>query len=64
MADDEGNSFTLPQAIRLVTKTRPARSTFTIAVRLPKANGQTVLAHRKGEHVHIDHVWRQGKRVF
>ena len=23
-----------------------------------------VLAHRKGEHVHIDHVWRQGKRVF
>ncbi len=41
VADDEGNSFTLPQAIRLVTKTRPARSTFTIAVRLPKANGQT-----------------------
>jgi alpha-D-ribose 1-methylphosphonate 5-triphosphate diphosphatase len=23
-----------------------------------------VLAHRKGEHIHIDHVWRQGKRVF
>ena len=23
-----------------------------------------VLAHRRGEHVHIDHVWRQGKRVF
>jgi alpha-D-ribose 1-methylphosphonate 5-triphosphate diphosphatase len=20
-----------------------------------------VLAHRKGEHIHIDHVWRQGK---
>ena len=23
-----------------------------------------VLAHRKGTHIHIDHVWRQGKRVF
>jgi alpha-D-ribose 1-methylphosphonate 5-triphosphate diphosphatase len=23
-----------------------------------------VLAHRRGEHIHIDHVWRQGKRVF
>ena len=23
-----------------------------------------VLAHRKGDHIHIDHVWRQGKRVF
>ncbi|CDK44411.1 Metal-dependent hydrolase involved in phosphonate metabolism [Escherichia coli IS1] len=23
-----------------------------------------VLAHRKGNHIHIDHVWRQGKRVF
>ncbi|WP_252392190.1 hypothetical protein, partial [Escherichia coli] len=21
-------------------------------------------AHRKGNHIHIDHVWRQGKRVF
>lgn len=23
-----------------------------------------VLAHRQGNHIHIDHVWRQGKRVF
>ena len=23
-----------------------------------------VLAHRKGGNIHIDHVWRQGKRVF
>ncbi|HFG0984138.1 TPA: hypothetical protein ACGE1F_004832, partial [Klebsiella pneumoniae] len=23
-----------------------------------------VLAHRRGEHIQIDHVWRQGKRVF
>ncbi|HHU7063970.1 TPA: hypothetical protein ACUKYL_005137, partial [Escherichia coli] len=22
------------------------------------------LAHRKDNHIHIDHVWRQGKRVF
>ncbi|MCP6024882.1 hypothetical protein NL375_27035, partial [Klebsiella pneumoniae] len=21
-------------------------------------------AHRKDNHIHIDHVWRQGKRVF
>ncbi len=23
-----------------------------------------VLAHRQGDRIHIDHVWRQVKRVF
>ena len=40
VADDEENRFTLPQAIRPVTKTRPPHSIFRIAVRLPKENGQ------------------------
>ncbi len=65
VADDEGNSFTLPQAIRLVTK-NPA-SALNLHDRGEIAEGKRadlVLAHRKGEHVHIDHVWRQGKRVF
>lgn len=65
VADDEGNSFTLPQAIRLVTK-NPA-SALNLHDRGEIAEGKRadlVLAHRKGKHVHIDHVWRQGKRVF
>ncbi|MDU4360184.1 MAG: alpha-D-ribose 1-methylphosphonate 5-triphosphate diphosphatase [Enterobacter hormaechei] len=65
VADDENNSFTLPQAIRLVTK-NPA-SALNLHDRGEIAEGKRadlVLAHRKGEHIHIDHVWRQGKRVF
>ena len=65
VADDEGNRFTLPQAIRLVTK-NPA-SALNLQDRGEIAEGKRadlVLAHRKGEHIHIDHVWRQGKRVF
>ncbi|MDU7100096.1 MAG: alpha-D-ribose 1-methylphosphonate 5-triphosphate diphosphatase, partial [Enterobacter sp.] len=65
VADDEGNRFTLPQAIRLVTK-NPA-SALNLQDRGEIAEGKRadlVLAHRRGEHVHIDHVWRQGKRVF
>lgn len=65
VADDEGNGFTLPQAIRLVTGNPAA------ALRLHDrgviAEGKRadlLLAHRRGEHIHIDHVWRQGKRVF
>lgn len=62
VADDENNSFTLPQAIRLVTK-NPA-SALNLHDRGEIAEGKRadlVLAHRKGEHIHIDHVWRQGK---
>ncbi|MEX0530059.1 alpha-D-ribose 1-methylphosphonate 5-triphosphate diphosphatase [Raoultella terrigena] len=65
IADDDGNRYTLPQAIRLVSK-NPAQA-LGLGDRGAIAEGKRadlVLAHRRGEHVHIDHVWRQGKRVF
>ena len=65
IADDEGNAFTLAQAIRLVSK-NPAQA-LGLHDRGAIAEGKRadlVLAHRRGEHIHIDRVWRQGKRVF
>ncbi|CAH6176130.1 alpha-D-ribose 1-methylphosphonate 5-triphosphate diphosphatase [Citrobacter koseri] len=65
VADDEANTFTLPQAMHLVTR-NPARA-LNLDDRGIIAEGRRadlVLAHRKGDHIHIDHVWRQGKRVF
>ncbi|MDK9841589.1 alpha-D-ribose 1-methylphosphonate 5-triphosphate diphosphatase [Klebsiella michiganensis] len=65
IADDEGNAFTLAQAIRLVSK-NPAQA-LGLHDRGAIAEGKRadlVLARRHGEHIHIDHVWRQGKRVF
>lgn len=65
IADGDSNRFTLPQAIRLVSK-NPAQA-LGLGDRGAIAEGKRadlVLAHRRGEHVHIDHVWRQGKRVF
>ena len=65
IADDEGNAFTLAQAIRLVSK-NPAQA-LGLHDRGTIAEGKRadlVLARRHGEHIHIDHVWRQGKRVF
>jgi alpha-D-ribose 1-methylphosphonate 5-triphosphate diphosphatase len=65
IADDHDNAFSLPQAIRLVSK-NPAQA-LGLGDRGVIAEGKRadmVLAHRRGEHVHIDHVWRQGKRVF
>ncbi len=65
IADDEGNAFTLAQAIRLVSK-KPAQA-LGLHDRGAIAEGKRadlVLARRHGEHIHIDHVWRQGKRVF
>ncbi|ADO50307.1 alpha-D-ribose 1-methylphosphonate 5-triphosphate diphosphatase [[Enterobacter] lignolyticus] len=65
VADDDANGFTLPQAIHLVTR-NPARA-LNLQDRGVIADGKRadlVLAHRKGEHIHINHVWRQGKRVF
>ncbi|HGY1229369.1 TPA: alpha-D-ribose 1-methylphosphonate 5-triphosphate diphosphatase [Citrobacter farmeri] len=65
VADDAANRFTLPQAIRLVTA-NPARA-LSLSDRGTIAEGKRadlVLAHHKGDHIHIDHVWRQGKRVF
>ena len=65
IADDEGNAFTLAQAIRLVSK-NPAQ-VLGLHDRGAIAEGKRadlVLARRHGEHIHIDHVWRQGKRGF
>jgi len=65
IADDEGNAFTLAQAIRLVSK-NPAQA-LGLHDRGAIAEGKRadlVLARRHDEHIHIDHVWRQGKRVF
>jgi alpha-D-ribose 1-methylphosphonate 5-triphosphate diphosphatase len=65
VADDDDNAFTLPQAIRLVTK-NPAQA-LNLHDRGVIGEGKRadlVLAHRKSEHIHIDHVWRQGKRVY
>ena len=65
VADDQSNRFTLPQAVRLVTK-NPAQA-LNLQDRGVIGEGKRadlVLAHRKGNHIHIDHVWRQGKRVF
>ncbi|MGP3591235.1 alpha-D-ribose 1-methylphosphonate 5-triphosphate diphosphatase [Vagococcus sp. WN89Y] len=65
IAADEQNAFTLPQAIHLVTK-NPAQA-LNLSDRGVIDEGKRadlVLVHHKGDHVHIDHVWRQGKRVF
>ncbi len=65
IADDERNAYSLAQAVHLVTR-NPARA-LNLSDRGVIAEGKRadlVLVHRKGEHVHIDHVWRQGKRVF
>ncbi|HGY1465096.1 MULTISPECIES: alpha-D-ribose 1-methylphosphonate 5-triphosphate diphosphatase [Klebsiella] len=65
IADSDDNAFTLAQAVRLVSK-HPAQA-LGLHDRGVIAEGKRadlVLARRRGEHVHIDHVWRQGKRVF
>ncbi|HDU5925672.1 alpha-D-ribose 1-methylphosphonate 5-triphosphate diphosphatase [Klebsiella aerogenes] len=65
IADSDDNAFTLAQAVRLVSK-HPAQA-LGLHDRGVIAEGKRadlVLAHRRGEHVHIEHVWRQGKRVF
>lgn len=65
IADSDDNAFTLAQAVRLVSK-HPAQA-LGLHDRGVIAEGKRadlVLAHRRGQHVHIDRVWRQGKRVF
>lgn len=62
---DERNSLTLPQAVALVTR-NPARAIGlhdrgTIAEGL---RADLVLAHTDHGHVHIRHVWSQGRQVF
>ena len=65
VAHDESNSFTLPQAVALVTR-NPARA-LSLEDRGVLAEGKRadmVLAHQHGDHVYVGHVWRQGMRVF
>ncbi len=65
IAADEENDFTLAKAIHLVTK-NPAQA-LKLHDRGAIGEGKRadlVLAHHKGDHVHIDHVWREGKRVY
>ncbi len=59
IADAEDNAFTLPQAIRLVSQ-HPAQA-LGLDDRgvIAEGNAPTVLAHRRGEHIQIDHVWRR-----
>ena len=65
IADSDDNAFTLAQAVRLVSK-HPAQALglHDRGVIAEGTRADLVLAHRRGQHVHIDHVWRQGKRVF
>lgn len=61
----DSNAFTLPQAISLVTR-NPAKA-LGLSDRGILAEGKRadlVLAQRHGEHVHVNHVWREGIRVF
>jgi len=65
IAQDEGNAFTLPQAVGLVTR-NPAK-----ALRLDDrgviAEGKRadlVLARAHGDHHYVQNVWRQGLQVF
>ncbi|KIS45602.1 alpha-D-ribose 1-methylphosphonate 5-triphosphate diphosphatase [Kosakonia radicincitans] len=65
VAADEQNDFTLPRAIQLVTK-NPAQA-LKLDDRGTLGEGKRadlVLVHNKGDHVRVDHVWREGKRVF
>lgn len=65
VAHDESNSFTLPQAVALVTR-NPAKA-LNLDDRGVLAEGKRadmVLAHLHGDHVHVGNVWRQGIRVF
>ena len=62
---DERNTLTLPQAAALVTR-NPAQAIGlhdrgTIAEGL---RADLVLAHTDHGHVHIRHVWSQGRLVF
>ncbi len=65
VAQDETNSFTLPQAVALVTR-NPAKA-LNLDDRGVLAEGKRadmVLVHQHGDHVGVNHVWRQGIRVF
>ncbi|MDN6681350.1 MAG: alpha-D-ribose 1-methylphosphonate 5-triphosphate diphosphatase, partial [Enterobacterales bacterium] len=59
VAASEHNTFTLPQAMSLVTR-NPAKA-LGLSDRGVLAEGKRadlVLAQRHGEHIHVNHVWR------
>ncbi len=65
IAADETNTFSLPQAVMLMTG-NPARA-LGLADRGQIAEGKRadlVLAHRHNGHVYVKNVWRQGRQVF
>jgi len=65
IAQDEGNAFTLPQAVSLVTR-NPARA-LRLEDRGVIAEGKRadlVLARAHGDHHYVQNVWRQGIQVF
>jgi len=65
LVDDARNTLTLPQAVALVTR-NPARA-IGLHDRGTLAEGlraDLVLAHTEHGHVHVRHVWSQGRQVF
>jgi len=65
IAQDEGNAFTLPQAVGLVTR-NPAKA-LRLEDRGVIAEGKRadlVLARAHGDHHYVQNVWRQGTQVF
>jgi len=65
LAADERNHYDLPKAVQLVS-TRPAQS---VGLKDRGAIAEGLLAdlvwcNQAGEHTHIQHVWKNGQRVF
>ena len=65
IANDESNAFSLPQAVKLVTR-NPANA-LGLKDRGEIAEGKRadlVLARAHGDHFFVQNVWRQGTQVF
>jgi len=65
IANDESNAFSLPQAVKLVTR-NPANA-LGLKDRGEIAEGKRadlVLARAHGDHYFVQNVWRQGIQVF
>lgn len=65
LAADARNGYDLPQSVAMVTR-NPARA-LGLADRGTIAEGlraDLVLARAHGEHIYVQHVWRQGRQVF
>jgi alpha-D-ribose 1-methylphosphonate 5-triphosphate diphosphatase len=65
IANDQGNAFSLAQAVKLVTR-NPANA-LGLKDRGEIAEGKRadlVLARAHGDHYFVQNVWRQGIQVF